>query len=507
MNSPPSPDSTNTVYARRFGIDTQHELVVFMSKDCPVCRSEGFSAHARIRLEAGGNTIIATLYQVSSDLLKPGYAGLSEAAWRHLKVIEGAPVTVRHPRTLGSLSHVRAKTFGHRLNDPELEEIIHDIVRGSYSDIHLASFITACSARGLDRQEVIALTNAMINAGDRLDWGAGAVADKHCVGGLPGNRTTPIIVGILTALGHRMPKTSSRAITSPAGTADTMETITRVDLSLAQMRKVVDREGGCMVWGGAVQLSPADDTMIRVERVLELDSEGQLVASVLSKKAAAGATHLVLDLPVGPTAKVRGAQAAATLAELMEFVAGALQFRTRILFTDGSEPVGRGIGPALEARDVLAVLRGDADAPVDLKERSLTLAGALLDLLENSAPGLGAEKARETLENGKAWAKFQAICQAQGALKEPPVAPHRRTLNAHHGGIVTEIDNRRISKVAKLAGAPEDPSAGVDLHVHRGHVVEAGEPLFTVHSESPGELQYAFDFMESNGDIVKVSDL
>jgi thymidine phosphorylase len=502
-----SPRPANTVSARRFGIDTQHELVVFMSKDCPVCRSEGFAAHARVKLEAGGNTIIATLYQVSSDLLKPGDVGLSDAAWRHLKVTEGAPVAVSHPRTLESLSHVRAKIFGHRLNDPELEHIIHDIVRGSYSDIHLASFITACSARGLDRQEVIALTNAMISAGDHLDWGKGPIADKHCVGGLPGNRTTPIVVAIVSALGHCMPKTSSRAITSPAGTADTMETMTRVDLSLAEMRKVVDREGGCMVWGGAVQLSPADDTMIRVERVLELDSEGQLVASVLSKKAAAGATHLVLDLPVGPTAKVRSAQAAASLAELLEFVADALRFRTRILFTDGSEPVGRGIGPALEARDVLAVLKGDADAPMDLKERALTLAGALLELLEDTTQGLGADKARKTLESGKAWAKFQAICEAQGAFREPPVAAHRRTLNARHSGVVTDIDNRRISKVAKLAGAPEDPSAGVDLHVHRGRVVEAGEPLFTVHSESPGELQYAFDFLGSNGDIVKVSDL
>lgn len=497
---PPS----NTVYARRIGIDTQHELVVFMSKDCHVCRSEGFSAHARVRLTAGGNSIIATLYQVESGLIAPGEVGLSEAAWRHLKADDGTAVAVSHPRTLESLRQVRAKIFGHRLEDVALADIIHDIVRGSYSDIHLSSFITACSARGLDRGEVVALTNAMIQAGDRIDWGEGPIADKHCVGGLPGNRTTPIVVAIMTALGHKMPKTSSRAITSPAGTADTMEALTRVDLSLAEMRRVVEQEGGCMVWGGAVQLSPADDTMIRVERVLELDSVGQLVASVLSKKAAAGASHLVLDLPIGTTAKVRGAAAAASLADLLNHVAGELNLTTRILFTDGTEPVGRGIGPALEARDVLAVLRCEKQAPGDLRERALTLAGALLELLGDAPVGLGAAKAEKVLSSGAAWTKFQAICTAQGGLKEPPAAPHQRPLTAARAGIVTGIDNRRIAKVAKLAGAPDDLAAGVELHVHRGDAVANGDRLFTVHSDSPGELQYAFDFLGQNGDIITV---
>ncbi|RMF12357.1 MAG: thymidine phosphorylase family protein, partial [Alphaproteobacteria bacterium] len=466
-HSQPETASRNIVYARRMGIDTQHELVVFMSRDCHVCRSEGFSAHARVRLRAGPNTIIATLYQVDSELVAPGEVGLSEAAWRHLQVRDGTAVSVSHPHPLESMHQVRAKIFGHRLEDHALEEIIRDIVQGSYSDIHLASFITACSARGLDRREVVALTKAMVSAGDRIDWGAGHIADKHCVGGLPGNRTTPIVVAIITALGHKMPKTSSRAITSPAGTADTMETLTRVDLSLGEMRRVVEQEGGCMVWGGAVQLSPADDTLIRVERVLELDSEGQLVASVLSKKAAAGSSHLVLDLPVGATAKVRGAAAAASLADLLNHVAAELNLKTRILFTDGSEPVGRGVGPALEARDVLAVLQNHPDAPGDLRDRALTLAGTLLDLLENTEPGLGRQKAAETLFSGRAWDKFQAICRAQGGLKEPPLAPHQRPFMAPIGGIVSAIDNRRLAKLAKLAGAPDDPAAGLTLHVHR----------------------------------------
>jgi thymidine phosphorylase len=290
---------------KRLGIDTHQEAVIYMRRDCHVCRAEGFSAQGRTRVAKGTTSIIATLNQVVGDLLAPGEVSLSEAAWERLGAVDGDTITVSHPRSLDSLSRLRAKVYGHRLADSDFAEIVRDVVEGRYSDIHLASFITACSVRGLDQSEMIGLTRAMVGTGERLDWGTCPVVDKHCVGGLPGNRTTPIIVAIVTACGLTMPKTSSRAITSPAGTADTMETLAPVDLDIAAMRGVVEREGGCIVWGGSVQLSPADDIFIRVERALDLDSEGQLVASVLSKKAAAGSTHLVLDLPIGPTAKVR----------------------------------------------------------------------------------------------------------------------------------------------------------------------------------------------------------
>ena len=215
----------------------------------------------------------------------------------------------------------------------------------------------------MDLQETIDLTRAMVGAGERIDWGRAPIADKHCVGGLPGNRTTPIVVAIAAAAGLTMPKTSSRAITSPAGTADVMETLTRVDLDVPAMRRVVESEGGCFVWGGALTLSPADDVLVRVERSLDLDSDAQLVASVLSKKIAAGATHALIDIPVGPTAKVRTEEHAQRLQALLEQVAAAHGLQLRALRTCGAQPVGAGVGPALEAHDVLAVLRG-AGGPV-----------------------------------------------------------------------------------------------------------------------------------------------
>ncbi len=299
----------HSLKARRLGIDTHDEAVVFMRKECHVCRAEGFSAHTRVRLRHKSRSLIATLYQVTSDILAMGEMGLSDVAWQGLGLAGGEEVSVSHPDTLESFRLIRGKVFGRRLDQEGCSTIINDVVQGDYSDIHLSSFVTACATRPLDRDETIALTQAMLVAGERIRWKSDPVVDKHCVGGLPGNRTTPIVVAIAAACGLFMPKTSSRAITSPAGTADTMETMAPVDLDVPAMRRVVEQEGGCIVWGGAVRLSPADDVLIRIERVLDLDAEGQLVASILSKKLAAGATRLIVDIPIGATAKVRGTAA------------------------------------------------------------------------------------------------------------------------------------------------------------------------------------------------------
>jgi thymidine phosphorylase len=330
------------------------------------------------------------------------------------------------------------------------------------------------------------------------------VLDKHCVGGLPGNRTTPIVVAIAACHGLIMPKTSSRAITSPSGTADAMETITRVDLDIEAMRSVVEREGACMTWGGAMRLSPADEVLIRIERALDIDTEGQLIASVLSKKIAAGATHVVLEVPVGPTAKVRTESAAQTLIAHMRAVAESFGIKTRFVISDGSQPVGRGIGPALEARDVLAVLKNAQNAPADLRARAIAVAAAVLELGGVAADGEGAKLAAATIEDGRALAKFQRICAAQGLWRTPPEAPLKEGWPAPRSGVLTHINNRKLARLAKLAGAPDDKAAGVELHAKLGEAIAAGQPIVTVHAEAPGELAYALAYARANADMFEI---
>jgi thymidine phosphorylase len=493
-----------TLRFKPLGLDTAYEHLVLMHADCPVCRAEGFAAQTRVVVEAGGKSLIATLCIVSDGLLSAEELSLSLGAERELALKAGDSVAVSHVPVLRSTSLLRAKIYGQRLDRAAMQTIIDDTVAGRLSELHLSAFVTACAGERLDTDETIALTEAMLAVGERLHWPAEVVVDKHCVGGLPGNRTTPIVVAIVTACGLTMPKTSSRAITSPAGTADVMGVLTRVDLDIPALRHVVETTGGCLAWGGAIALSPADDILIRVERPLDLDSDGQLVASVLSKKIAAGSTHALIDLPVGPTAKVRSNEAAERLSARLVTVGQALGIAVQTIITDGRQPVGRGIGPALEARDVLQVLRNDPAAPADLRERALLLSARVLEMAGRCADG--AALARDTLQSGRAWRQFQAICAAQGGLHEVPVAPLTHTVTADRAGRVASFDNRVLARIAKLAGAPQSPVAGVDLLVHLDDVVAAGQPLFVIHAAAPGELRYARAFLDSQPGVIRLEE-
>lgn len=487
------------------GVFSQGELLVFMRRDCFVCRSEGLAPRSRVLLRSPKGEVIATLLQVSKGLLRANEAGLSDTAWAALGVSDGDPVTVSHPRPVGSTGALRRRLFGSRLGQADFESVVGDIARGRYSEVEVTAFVTACSTLPLDEAEVRFLTGAMVDAGERLSWPRGPILDKHSVGGLPGNRTSPIVVAVVAACGLTIPKTSSRAITSPAGTADVMGVLTEVDLDIARMRQVVEREGGCLAWGGSVRLSPADDILIRVERALDIDPEGQLVASILSKKIAAGADQVVIDMPVGPTAKVRDEETAARLHARLEAVAAGFGLDVQVVASDASQPVGRGIGPALEARDVLSVLSNPAAAPQDLLDKSCMLAGVLLETSGLSSPGAGAIDALATITDGRAWRKFQAICQAQGGLREPPVAQQQRPLCASSEGWISSIDNRRLGRLAKLAGAPDHAAAGIEMQVRLGDRVQAGQPLCTLHAGSEGELVYALDYAAANPDIIGVA--
>ena len=506
MSNPADAQPINYLLLHRMGIDTHQEPVIYMRQDCYVCRSEGFDAQSRINVSTDSHSIIATVNMVTTDILSHQEVGLSESAWRLLGATEGEKATFSHAKPAESMSSVRGKIYGTPFSSQSAADIINDIADGSYSDIQLASFVTSCAGSRLITNEIINLTQAMVACGSKLDWGCQQVMDKHCVGGLPGNRTTPIVVAIVAASGLIMPKTSSRAITSPAGTADTMETLTPVNLSLKTMRSVVEKEGGCIAWGGSVSLSPADDILIRIEKALDLDSEGQLVASVISKKIAAGSTDVLIDIPIGVTAKVRSQNYGRKLAKQLIKTGDALGITVKTLFSDGLQPVGHGIGPALEARDILQVLNNHHHGPQDLRDRATTIAGEILEMGKVAPQGQGKRLAEHKITTGEAWVKFQAICEAQGGLKTPPKAAHTHCVTAGKPGIVSYINNRVIAKLAKLAGAPAAPAAGLDFHVKLGDKVTQDTPLFTIHSEAPGELQYAINFLNDHPGAVSIEE-
>ncbi|MDH5360085.1 MAG: thymidine phosphorylase, partial [Gammaproteobacteria bacterium] len=311
----------------------------------------------------------------------------------------------------------------------------------------------------------------------------------------PGNRTSMLVVPIVAAHGMLIPKTSSRAITSPSGTSDTMEVLARVDLQPSQLHDIVRKERACLAWGGTARLAPADDILISVERPLGIDSQGQMVASILSKKLAAGSTHLLIDIPVGPTAKVRHMREALQLRKLFEYIGDRVGLHLEVIITDGSQPIGRGIGPVLEARDVMQVLENDPDAPSDLRQKALRLAGRLLEFDPDVRGGYGYTLARDILDSGRALSKMKAIIAAQGAANTSVnLGKLSYDVVAQRSGFVTAIDNFHLSRLARLAGAPMDKGAGVELFKKLGDPVDEGEPLYRVYAEFQTDYEFACNF-------------
>lgn len=479
---------------RRVPIDTYPENTAFMLRDGDGYSPEQYQALRKIRVFSKDREILATLNIADDEsLVARGEIGLGQQAFRRLQCAEGTEVAVEQARPPTSLEFVRRKIDGDTLSAGEISAIVRDIAAHLYSPMEIGAFVVAC-AGFMSTQETLSLTRSMIDVGNRLRWNAPLVVDKHCIGGIPGNRTSMIVVPIVAAHGLICPKTSSRAIISPAGTADTMQVVANVDLTEQRMREIVAAEGAFLAWGGRVNLSPADDVLISVERPLRIDTYEQMVASILSKKAAAGSTHLVIDIPVGPTAKVRSQADAVRLRKLFEYVSRHLGLVTTIVLTDGSQPVGRGVGPVLEARDVMAVLRNEEDAPADLREHAVVLAGHMLEFDPALEGGRGYARALELLASGAALAAMERMIEAQGRRAEPPEVGHRHfDVVTPHPGVVRQIDCQRIARIARLAGAPMDEGAGIDLYCKVGAHLRAGETLYRIYANSETGLAFARD--------------
>jgi AMP phosphorylase len=461
----------------------------------------------RIKIFKGKNieTVIVDIAE-SAKAVPPGKIGLFEEVLSSLNAKDGDEVTIMLARKPISLDYIRKKLDGFKLAKQEIDQIVWDIVHHKLTDVELAYFVSACYSRHMTMKETGDLTRSMTDQGEKLHIKRYPIMDKHCIGGVPGNRTTMVVVPIVAAAGLTIPKTSSRSITSPAGTADTMEVLANVELSLEQMKKVVLKTNGCIVWGGALRLAPADDKIIRVEKPLEIDAKSQLLASVMAKKASVSATHLLVDIPFGKGSKIESPKRANILKYDFEEIGKELGMKVKVLLTDGRQPIGNGIGPSLEARDVLWILKNDDRAPQDLKKKSLILAGYMLELGKKAKKGHGYALAKDILESGEAYKKMLEIINAQGKrFTDPdkiPIGAWTYDYRAERSGKIHSISSAAISKIARVAGAPEDNGAGIYMHKHCGDRVKKGDTIFTIIAQNETELGFATALLKHLDGIV-----
>ncbi len=452
----------------------------------------------RVKVKYKGKEVKAIVdIALHNRTVKPGQIGMFDEVANVLKVKNGHYAVMELDDKPESLKYIKKKLDGEKLNSKEIESIVKDIVENHLSPVEMTYFVAACYSRAMSDEETITLTNAMVKTGEILKLKRHPILDKHCVGGVAGNRTTMILVPIIAAAGYTIPKTSSRSITSPAGTADTMEVLANVTLDIKKMKKIIMKTNGCLVWGGSLNLAPADDKIIRVERPLSIDAESQLVSSIMAKKLSVSSSHILIDIPVGEGAKIENMRQALNLKHEFAMIGEKLKKHITVIITDGSQPIGNGIGPALEARDVLWLLKRDKRAPKDLEKKSIMMAGRMLEM---AGVSYGEEKAKELLDSGKAYKKMMEICKAQGSKALDPakikLGEFKHDVLSSKGGKVKALNNEIVSKIARIAGAPESPGAGMYLYKHKKDKVKRGEKLFTVYSCSEEKMSYVKDFLK-----------
>ncbi len=453
----------------------------------------------RVRIWKEESSLTAVV-DLTKTFVKPGELGLFYEAYTNLGVKAGEDIQVEPIEKPVSVSYIRKKLDGIKLTQEEIEKIIEDLMEDELTEFELSAFVTATYIRGLDEDETVYLTKAIVNSGEVLDLGKERVYDKHSIGGVPGNRTTMIIVPIVASAGLTIPKTSSRAITSPAGTADVMEVLAPVSLDKEEIERVVKKANGCIVWGGAVNLAAADDKLIRIRHPLSLDPRGMLLASIMAKKKAVSATDVIIDIPTGEGAKVKTREEALELGENFKLIGNRLGMHIKVLLTDGDHPIGRAIGPALEAKEILRILNNEPVSQ-DLTEKSAILSGILLEMSGKANRGEGRDVAMRIIKSGKALAKLKEIIELQGG--DPDIKPDdikigeiSETITSQKSGRIEHINNKAISAIARAAGAPKDKEAGIYMHVEEGDKVKVGSPLFTLYAKKQRKLEQAISLYE-----------
>ncbi|MBN2567329.1 AMP phosphorylase [Candidatus Woesearchaeota archaeon] len=460
----------------------------------------------RIRLTKGRNEATAIVDIARSAGVRTGTVIVFDETAKKLGCASGDALTITLQNKPASVGYIRKKLAGKTLSNQQIGEIVQDIVRNRLDSVEATYFVAGCFTRGMSMRETIALTNSMVRYGEILRLDERPVIDKHCIGGVPGNRTTMVMVPIIAAAGLTIPKTSSRSITSPAGTADTMEVLAPVAFPVDQLKRIVGKHKGCIVWGGAMNLAGADDILIHLRHPLSLDPQGMLLASIMAKKKSVSATHILIDIPVGHGAKIERKREALALKKQFLTLAKELRMKAKVILTDGSQPIGNGLGPALEARDVLYVLQNHPAAPRDLREKSLLMAGLVFEMAKAVKRGMGYDLALGILDNGEAWLKMKAIIEAQGGTVTDPrqirLGRYSKDVCATRPGTVRSFENRIIAKTARIAGAPEDKEAGIYLRKRVGDQVRKGEPLFTIYSDSKEKIRFAMEYYQQNQGII-----
>lgn len=480
------------------------ENLAYIHKNCSLYKVDDINKVTKLEIHKGSKTIFAFLQIVEDDVLALDEIGLNEDAFKALNMSEGTEVHVSMAAPSLSAQSLRRKIAGEILTSSEYMDIIKDIASGRYSKMDIAAFLVACTS-SMSATELVSFTEALV-AQKVLHWDEKSmVVDQHCLGGVPANKTDLVILAIVSAYGLPMAKTCIRSLTSCAGVADTMGVLANVDYNTSKFQKLVRANNGAIVNYDVLEETKVNHLLHDVRSQLGINQNELVIASILAMMISSGVSHLVLDVPVGENARVHSTNEAIRIRKQVEYIGDMLGLSIDVVITDGSEPIGNGIGAVLEARDVMKILRNKEDAPIDLKEKSLFLAGRVLEFDPQLRGGQGYAVAKEILENGRALEAFQRIVNAQGVHEVPALGQYVREVVAPYDGIVSAVNNTIINKIGVYAGATQCLGSGVDLHKKIGDKVKAGDVLYTIYSCNAADFDVVSQLVEQdNGYLIEM---
>lgn len=455
----------------------------------------GIHAGDKVAISWRGKKQLIVDINLSDKQIKPGEIGLYEEIWNKNSFENNEIVELNVLGRPASIQAIKKKLLGHPMTEADARSIIEDIANNRISSTEIAYFVAATFMYAYSNDELYYMTKSVAETGEIIKY-SGTVVDKHSVGGIAGNRTTMVIIPIIASLGLKIPKTSSRAITSPAGTADTMEVLAPVSLSAAEMKEVVKKTNACMIWGGSFNLAPADDKILKVTYPLSLEPYDKMIVSVMAKKVATNVRYLIIDMPVGDTAKIPDMATADMLEKKFIYVAKRFGIKIRVFKNIGLDPIGQGIGPSLEARDVLRVLQQKENRPMDLENKSIELAAELYNLVKNTGLAKARQEVTKVLKSGQAWQKMQQIIKAQGGQEKIDseaieLGSVTHTIKATKSGKVMKTDNKNINALCRILGAPLDKKAGIYLQTEYGLSVTKGQNIYTLYASNDQRMALA----------------
>ena len=451
------------------------------------------------RVSVTGYRSAIAVVTIAKDIVPRGTVIMTKDLADRIGVENDGEVDIKYAHAPDSVRFIRKKMDGERLEKEQIEAIVNDILDNRLSKIEVSAWLTALYINGMDIDEIADFTMAMANTGDIVKFSRSPVFDFHSLGGVPGNKITPIVVSIVAAAGFMIPKTSSRAISSACGTSDFVETFCDVELEASKLKAISEDVGGVFSWGGSMNLAPVDDLVIDIEHPLGINPRAQMLASIMSKKVAMGSTHLLVDIPMGRDTKVPTLESAKAYARDLMDLGDRIGMHVECAITYADQPIGTAVGPILEAKECISILEGDKH-PASVIEKAVECAGIILEM--GGIPN-GAVRAKEILDSGEAYKKFMEIVVAQNGrpdLKSSDLVPGKFTQDiiASSSGYVHSIRNKNVVLIAKTAGSPSDKGAGLKIFKKKGQRVEQGDVLMTIYAESEAKLKRAVEMAISN---------